>query len=266
MGDLFFVSDVHFGLQEKPKEQEKIDLMMSLFDEVDQKGETLFLVGDILDYWMEYKHVVPKGHVHFFSGLSRLTKKGIQVVYLAGNHDFHLGSYFQEEFGVKPHYGMYEFEFNQNKFVLAHGDGIGKGDLGYKLFKTLIRNSFNLKLFKIFHPDLGVGLMNYLSKLSRKHTYSPTDYGENERLYIFANELLKNKKFDYFVCGHRHVPKLEKLSNHESYYVNCGTWIDSLPTYAQFNDDGMKLLNAINKEIVFSESTQQKLGKQSAVS
>lgn len=253
MSNLYFISDVHFGLQEKSKEQEKLELVLCLFEEIEQKGKALFLVGDILDYWMEYKHVVPKGHVRFFCGLSDLTRKGIEVYYLAGNHDFYLGSYFTEELGLKTIYGQLKLNLNGKKFILAHGDGIGKGDIGYKLYRAIIRNSFNLKLFKGIHPDIGVGLMNYLSRLSRKHTYSPLDYGENERLYIYANELLKKETFDYFICGHRHVPKLMPLNNHRSYYVNLGTWIDDKPTYGVFANNTMTLINAKNGKTLYSE-------------
>jgi UDP-2,3-diacylglucosamine hydrolase len=253
MRQVYFVSDIHFGLQQKSKEQEKLNLWLLLFEEIKQNGRQLFLVGDILDYWMEYKHVVPKGHIRFFNGLLELTQNGIEVYYLAGNHDFYLGSYFEQEMGVKTIYGQFSFEYNNKTFILAHGDGVGKGDLGYKLFRTLIRNGFNVKLFKLIHPDLGVGLMNYLSRLSRKHTYAPTDYGNQERLYIYANELLKNQQFDYFIAGHRHVAKLLPLNEPGRFYVNLGTWIDDQPTYATYDESGMHIINIKNREVIFSE-------------
>lgn len=155
-------------------------------------------------------------------------RRGVEVHYLAGNHDFYLGKYFEEELGVQTHYGALLHEIDGKLFYIVHGDGVGKGDIGYKIFRTLVRNTFNLAWYRWLHPDLGVGLMDYLSKLSRKHTYMEKDYGEKERLVVFANEELARSSFDYFVCGHRHIVKLLPLRNQKSYYVNCGTWIGGM--------------------------------------
>jgi UDP-2,3-diacylglucosamine hydrolase len=258
MKKIYFFSDVHFGLQEKDLEEAKTDLMLALLDDVRRDGQKLFMVGDILDYWMEYKHAIPKGYVRFFNALQMLTRSGVEVVYLAGNHDFYLGRYFDEELGVKTHYGAWEETLLGKKFYIIHGDGVGKGDLGYKLFRTLVRNNFNLRLFRIAHPNIGLGLMSYLSRLSRKHTYTPKDLGDKERITMFANEILPEKKFDYFVCGHRHIVKLHPLLNSTptkpSYYVNCGTWIGGMPTYAVFDGNEMSLIKAKSREVLFSET------------
>jgi len=249
----YFISDVHFGLQEKDKESEKLNLMLGLLEKIQEDGEQLFMVGDVLDFWMEYKHVVPKGHVRFFAALENLVLSGVKVTYLAGNHDFYLGSYFHESFGIETRYGQIEREICGKRFFIAHGDGIGKGDVGYKLFRSIVRNNFNLRLFRWLHPDLGVGLMSYLSQLSRRHTYAPTDYGEKERLIIYANELTEKTSFSYFVCGHRHVPKIHRLKNHQSYYVNLGNWIDETPTYGVFNGSAMEIRTVATHEVLFPE-------------
>jgi UDP-2,3-diacylglucosamine hydrolase len=254
MKKTFFFSDVHFGLQEKSQEEAKTDLMLSLFDQIEDEGRKLFMVGDILDYWMEYRHAIPKGYIRFFNGIDRLVRKGIEVVYIAGNHDFYLGNYFDQELGVKTHYGHYEETINNKRFYIVHGDGIGKGDTGYKLFKTLVRNNFNLGIFRLLHPNIGLGLMSYLSRLSRRHTYTPKDLGEKERLIVYANELLAQKDFDYFVCGHRHIVKLHLLQNQKSYYVNLGTWIGGMPTYGVFDGIDMKLVKAKTNETLFTNT------------
>lgn len=256
MKKTYFFSDVHFGLQERRQEEVKTDLMLDLLDEVGRDGKRLYMVGDILDYWMEYKHVVPKGHFRFFSALYELSRSGVDVHYLAGNHDFYLGRYFDDELGVKTHYGALRHEIDGKKFYIVHGDGLGKGDKGYKLFRKLARNAFNLAWYRWLHPDFGVGIMDYLSKLSRKHTYSPKDYGENERLIVFANQELLREPFDYFVCGHRHIVKLHLLRNQKSYYVNCGTWIGGTPTYAVFDGMEMKLMNAKTRQVLYAESQE----------
>ncbi|MDX2129582.1 MAG: UDP-2,3-diacylglucosamine diphosphatase [Chloroherpetonaceae bacterium] len=249
----YFFSDVHFGLQEKPIEDVKIETMLSLFDEIKREGSRLFMVGDILDYWMEYKHAVPKGHTRFFNGLIDLVNAGIKVDYLAGNHDFYLGSYFKDELGVDTHYGAIREVIDGKNFYIVHGDGVGKGDLGYKIFRTLVRNNFNLWWYRGLHPNLGVGLMAYLSKLSRKHTYSPKDEGEKERLIVFANEIGATEPLDYFICGHRHIVKLHPLHTCNGFYVNCGTWIGGMPTYAVFNGKSMEIRKAKNHEVLYQE-------------
>ncbi|ACF13052.1 metallophosphoesterase [Chloroherpeton thalassium ATCC 35110] len=252
----YFISDVHFGLQEKEKESAKLNAMLSLLERIQEDGERLFLVGDILDFWMEYRHVVPKGHVRFFAALENLVLSGVKVTYLAGNHDFYLGRYFQESFGIETQYGQIEAQLHGKLFLMAHGDGIGRGDLGYKFFRSVVRNNFNLRLFRWIHPDWGVGLMSYLSRLSRRHTYSPTDYGEKERLIIYANELTEKTSFSYFVCGHRHVPKIHRLKNQQSFYVNLGTWIDETPTYGVFDGTAMAIRSAETHAVVFSENAK----------
>lgn len=255
----YFFSDVHFGLQEKAQEDAKLEVMLALLDQVGQDGKRLYMVGDILDYWMEYRHVVPKGYVRFFSALQSLVRRGVRITYLAGNHDFYLGNYFDEELGVKTHYGALEVLLGKKKFYLAHGDGIGNGDIGYKLFRKLLRNNSNLRLFRWVHPDFGVGLMSYLSRLSRKHTYDPVDFGEQERLIVFANELTEKVNFDYFVCGHRHVLKLHRLKNRKSFYVNLGTWIGDEPTYAVFDGEQIQLRNAKTNTVVAEEQVTHEL-------
>ncbi len=256
MKKTYFFSDVHFGLQERHLEEAKTDLMLSLLDEVKREGKLLYMVGDILDYWMEYKHVVPKGPYRFFAALYELVRAGVEVHYLAGNHDFYLGKYFDDELGVKTHYGVLRHEIDGKRFYIVHGDGVGKGDTGYKLFRALVRNNFNLAWYRWLHPDFGVGIMDYLSKLSRKHTYTEKDYGELERLIVFANQELQENPFDYFVCGHRHIVKLHLLRNQKSYYVNCGTWIGGMPTYAVFDGTDMKLIKAKTREILYSQSPE----------
>lgn len=254
MKKTYFFSDVHFGLQTKAQEQAKLETMLRLCEEIGREGERLLMVGDIFDYWMEYKHAVPKGHIRFLSALDSLVRAGVEVTYFAGNHDFYLGKYFTEELGISVHYGELETEIGGKKFYICHGDGVGKGDTGYKLFRSLVRNDFNLAWFRWLHPDFGLGLMAHLSQLSRKHTYIEKDYGEAERIFVYANELAPEKKFDYFVCGHRHIVKLSPLTSRpQSYYVNLGTWIGGTPTYAVFDGHELQIRNAKTRELVFAE-------------
>ncbi len=233
MPGIYFISDLHLGLQDEKTEQLKLDNLERLFAIIKKEGSSLYMLGDILDYWMEFRHLIPKGFTRFFCLLSDLVRHGIEVVYVAGNHDFYLGQFFDDELGLKTMYGLNEVTIEGRKFVFAHGDALGEGDLGYKLFTRLVRNRFNLGLLSAFHPDLAIGLMKWLSRLSRTHKPGPRVF-VNDRLLNFAESMAIVKDFDYFLCGHNHVRGLKQLSTGKSRYVNLGTWIDGSSPYGVF--------------------------------
>jgi len=235
----YFISDIHIGLQDQKNEQLKLDNLERLFTIIKAEGRSLYMLGDILDYWMEFYHVIPKGFSRFISLLSDLVRHNIEVVYLAGNHDFYLGRYFDDELGVKTIYGMHERLIDGRKFLIAHGDGLGKGDIGYKLFARVVRNRFNLSLLE-FHPYLAIGLMKYLSRLSRKHKKVDRVF-ETDRLLNFAESLAAERKFDYFVCGHNHAQGLKELSVSPCRYINLGSWIEGKLPYGVFKNGVFQL-------------------------
>ncbi len=239
MTSTFFISDIHVGLQDKRSEQQKLDSLERLFAIISAEGRSLYMLGDILDYWMEFRHVIPKGFTRFFCLLSGLVRSGVEVVYIAGNHDFYLGRFFQEELGVQTLCGMHEACIGGRKFVLAHGDGLGKGDLGYKFFATVIRHPFNIALLSGFHPDLAVGLMKGYSLHSRENK-PDTRVRDSARLLDFAEKMAGEKDFDYFICGHNHVRGITNLRKGKT-YVNLGSWIDGSRSYGVFHDGVMEL-------------------------
>jgi UDP-2,3-diacylglucosamine hydrolase len=234
MPGLYFVSDVHLGLQDTQEEEQKLDRLESLFTMIREDGGALYLLGDILDYWMEYRHVIPKGFTRFLCLLSNLARHGVEVSYFAGNHDFYLGRYFDEELGVRTFYGMHEVRRDDKVFLLSHGDGLGPGDLGYKLFARFARNRFNLGLLTGFHPDLATALMKRLSRLSRDHK-PDTMKAEPTRLSDFAASLAMERVFDYFVCGHNHAEKIKVVHESGSRYVNLGSWIEGHYPYGHYD-------------------------------
>jgi UDP-2,3-diacylglucosamine hydrolase len=234
MPPLYFVSDIHLGLQDKQAERVKLERLETLFSIIRKEGGALYLVGDILDYWMEYRHVIPKGFTRFLCLLSELVRSGVQVYYLAGNHDFELGRYFDEELGVKSLYGMQEVRHDGRSFLVAHGDGLGEGDLTYKIFARFVRNRFNLGMITGFHPDLATALMMKLSRLSRKHKPVDSTY-EPKRLIEFATSLARERDFDYFVCGHNHAERMKPVNESGCTYVNLGTWIEGRYPYGVYD-------------------------------
>ncbi len=237
---IYFISDLHLGLQDETSEQLKMENLERLFAIIKAEGRSLYMLGDIMDYWMEFRHLIPKGFTRFLCMLNDLVRHNVEVVYVAGNHDFYLGRYFDDELGVKTLYGVHELLLDGQKFIVAHGDGLGKGDIGYKLFARLVRNRFNLALLSGFHPDLAIGLMKMLSQFSRKHKHTDRVF-EINRLLQVAELLVAEQKFDYFVCGHNHVKGITELSNGTSRYVNLGTWIDGTLPYGVFDNGVFQL-------------------------
>jgi len=231
----YFISDFHAGLQDEKTEQLKLDNLERLFAIIKAEGRSLYMLGDIFDYWLEFRHVIPKGFTRLFCLLSDLVRSQIEVIYVAGNHDFFLGRYFDDELGIRTLYGMHELQIDGSRFVIAHGDGLGKGDIGYKLFARVVRNRFNLALLSGFQPDLAIGLMKRLSQLSRKHKPDNRVF-ENDRLLNFAELLAKEKEFDYFLCGHNHVKGITELAGGRKTYVNLGSWIEGGTPYGVFRD------------------------------
>jgi UDP-2,3-diacylglucosamine hydrolase len=240
MSALYFLSDLHLGLQEPQAEMKKLDQLDSLFSVIRNEGGALYLLGDILDYWMEYRHVIPKGFTRFFCMLSGLVRGGVEVTWLAGNHDFWLGRYFDEELGVKTLYGMHEVRHDGKLFLMAHGDGLGAGDTGYKLFARFVRLPFNLKVLTAFHADLATALLKRFSLLSRKHKKVDMQI-EMTRLFDFATALARKRDFDYFVCGHNHSERLQVVHESGSTYVNLGSWIEGKYQYGVYEQGEFRL-------------------------
>ena len=240
MPGLYFLSDLHLGLQEPQAEQEKLERLETLFALIREQGGALYLLGDILDYWMEFRHVVPKGFTRFFCMLSGLVQSGVEVTWLAGNHDFYLGSFFDDELGVKTGYGLQEVRHDGKLFLVAHGDGLGEGDTGYKLFARFVRNRFNLGLLTAFHSDLATALMKRFSLLSRKHKKVDMR-AESTRLLDFATALALERDFDYFVCGHNHSERIEKVHESGSTYANLGSWIEGRYQYGVYEQGQFRI-------------------------
>ncbi len=239
MSSTYFISDIHIGLQDDRSELMKLDKLEQLFSAIKADGCALYMLGDILDFWLEFRHVIPKGFTRFLCLLSDLVCHKVEVVYMAGNHDFYLGRYFDDELGIKTLYGMHELHLDGLKFLVAHGDGLGKGDLGYKIFSRLVKNRYNLALLKGFHPDLAIGLMKGLSQLSRTHKPDNRHF-ETDRLLNFAEALAIEKNFDYFICGHNHLFGIKELEQ-RGRYVNLGTWIEGSFPYGVFDQGVFEL-------------------------
>ena len=238
---IYFLSDFHLGAPNYEQSLVREKKIVRFLDEIRHNAAVIFIVGDMFDFWYEYRTVVPKGYVRLLGKLAELTDAGISIHFFVGNHDMWMNDYLQKELNIPVYYEPKEFEFNQRKFLIGHGDGLGPGDHGYKLLKKVFRNPVCQWLFGILPPYVGVGLANYLSRRSRAQTgaVEETFLGEDkEWLIIYCKEVLQQNKVDFFVFGHRHLPIDFRLSD-TSRYINLGDWIRYF-SYAAF--DGEQLI------------------------
>jgi UDP-2,3-diacylglucosamine hydrolase len=239
---IYFASDQHFGAPTPevsfPREQK----FVAWLDEVKQDAEAIFLLGDLFDFWFEYKTVVPKGFVRILGKLAEIRDSGIPIYFFVGNHDLWMDDYFQKELNIPVYHDNKEFTFYNKTFLIGHGDGKGPGDKGYKRMKKVFVHPFSKWLYRWLHPDLGMCLAQYLS-VKNKLISGAEDVvflGEDKEWLIqYAKRKLESKHYNYFVFGHRHLP-LQLAIGENSEYVNLGDWIGYF-TYGVFDGESFQL-------------------------
>lgn len=246
---IYFLSDFHLGAPDAASSLEREKHVVRFLDQIKNDAAEIFLVGDMFDFWYEYRKVVPKGFTRLLGKLAELSDAGIPMNFFVGNHDMWMKDYFQKELNIPVYFEPKEFERNGKKFLIGHGDGLGPGDQGYKFLKKIFRNPLCQWLFGILPPYLGMGLANYLSRRSRAQTGASEEVflGEDkEWLIIYCKEALKEKKFDFLIFGHRHLA-IDYRLNETSRYINLGDWIHYY-TYAVFDGNELQLRSFLNKD------------------
>lgn len=239
---IYFLSDFHLGSPDYDQSLQRERAIVSFLDKAHKDAAAFFIVGDMFDFWFEYKQVVPKGYVRLLGKLAEITDSGIPIHFFVGNHDMWMSGYFEKELNIEVYHEPKTFTLNGKKMYVGHGDGLGPEDHGYKFMKSVFRNKICQWLFGLLHPSLGIGLANFFSGISRKKTGSADSVflGEDkEWLIIFSRQVLAREHFDYFVFGHRHLPLDIKLTD-KSRYINLGDWIKYF-TYAEFDGEQMQL-------------------------
>lgn len=239
---VFFLSDFHLGAPNAEKSLVREKRVIRFLDRIKNQAATIFIVGDLFDFWYEYKKVVPKGYVRILGKLAELTDAGIAIHFFVGNHDMWMKDYFQKELNIDVYFEPASFEFYGKRFLVGHGDGLGPGDKGYKFIKKIFRNRACQWLFGILPPAMGMGIAHYFSRKSRAQTGMTDEQflGEDKEWLIqYCKEVLKKEHFDYLVFGHRHLPIDFKLSD-TSRYINLGDWIKYF-SYAEFDGQNMEL-------------------------
>lgn len=240
---IYFASDNHLGAPTNEASRPREKKFVAWLDEIKHDAAAIFLLGDLFDFWFEYKTVVPKGFTRTLGKLAEISDSGIPIYFFVGNHDLWMDGYFEEELNIPVYHKPKEFTFNNKTFFIGHGDGLGPHDKGYKRMKKVFTNPFFKWLFKWVHPDIGVRLAQYLS-VKNKLISGDDDAAflgeENEWLVQYSKRKLEDKHRDFFLFGHRHLP-LEISLNSTSKYINLGDWIQYY-TYGVFDGENFELI------------------------
>ena len=239
---IYFSSDNHLGAPSPEASMPREKKFVRWLDNVKGDAAAIFLLGDLFDFWFEYKTVVPKGFVRVLGKLAEITDSGVPIYFFVGNHDLWMRDYFEKELNIPTYRDPMEFEFNEKLFLIGHGDGKGPGDKGYKRMKKVFTNPFFKWLFRWLHPEIGMRLAQYLS-VKNKIISGDEDKKflgkENEWLAQYARRKLETKHYDYFIFGHRHLPMEIEIGPNSTYF-NLGDWISHF-TYGVFDGYEFKL-------------------------
>jgi UDP-2,3-diacylglucosamine hydrolase len=238
---IYFASDFHLGVPDAQSSLDREKRIINFLDDCSKDAQTIFLVGDLFDFWFEYKHTVPKGYTRFIGKLSALVDAGIEIVIFTGNHDMWMNDYFIKEVGATIYHDPIKVLVNNKKLFIGHGDGLGPGDHSYKFLKKVFRNPFLQWCFNWLHPNIGISVANYWSKRSRAQAndYEEKFLGEDEWLWTFAKEKEQEEHHDCYIFGHRHLP-IDVKFGENSRYLNLGEWIN-FNTYVEFDGDNFEL-------------------------
>jgi len=239
---LYFASDFHLGAPSKQDSLEREMKIVRWLDEIKQDAHTIFLLGDIFDFWFEYKHAIPKGFIRLQGKLAELSDSGIPIVFFTGNHDMWMFDYFTKELNIPIYRKPIELEVEGKNLLIGHGDGLGPGDTSYKFLKKIFESKVCQWLFARLHPNFGIGLANFWSKRSRiSNTKKDEDTfkGEKEFLWQYCKDIEAQKHHDYYVFGHRHLP-LDLEVGQNSRYYNLGEWVN-YDTYGVFDGETFEL-------------------------
>lgn len=246
---IIFASDFHLGAPDFASSLERERKIVLWLEQEGRDAEQIFLVGDLFDYWFEYRSFVPKYHVRFLGALAKLSDAGKKIHIFSGNHDVWMFDYFEKELNAIVHHQPFILESEKKKLYIAHGDGLGPGDAGYKFIKGVFRNPVCQWMYKRIHPDTGYRLATFFSNSSRnaqEESHQKYLGDENEWLYLHSQKILQTQHIDYFIYGHRHLPISRKVGP-SSVFINLGDWIRHF-SWAKFNDGEIELFTGFNHE------------------
>jgi UDP-2,3-diacylglucosamine hydrolase len=237
---VYFASDIHLGSGGFKKSIERERRVVRWLDEIKHDAQALYLVGDVFDFWHEWDRAAPQGFTRFLGKLAELSDAGVKIHYFTGNHDIWVYKYLKKEIGLELYRKELKTKIFGKSFYIAHGDGLGPGDRGYKLLKLIFTNKFLQWCFKnLLHPDFALWIGQTWSNSRRMSERDPVFYEDNEWLVMHSKEELKKEHFDYFVYGHRHLPGIFPIAENVQ-YINLGDWLGNY-TYGVFDGENFEL-------------------------
>lgn len=239
---IYFASDLHLGARALKNNAANEARFVRWLDEVRKDATEIYLLGDIFDFWFEYKKAVPKGGVRLLGKIAEIADSGIPIHYFAGNHDAWLFGYFEEELGIKVYHKPIDVVWNNKKLKIGHGDGLGPGDKFYKFMKFIMDNKICRFLFRWLHPDIGLWIALQWSRKSREKGGAVESYlgDDREWLFQYCKKQLEREHYDYFIFGHRHLDIDVQLNEKGSRYINIGEWFSKY-TYGVFDGNEFTL-------------------------
>jgi len=239
---IYFASDFHLGTPNFTESLAREKKIVKWLNEVKKDATEIYLMGDIFDFWFEYKYTVPKGFTRFLGTIASIVDSGIPVHFFIGNHDMWMFDYLPQELGITIHRKQGIFKLGKKTFFLGHGDGLGPGDTNYKRIKKIFSNRFSQWLFARIHPNFSFSIANYWSRESRKKGKEPQTFLGEDKEWLVAyckRKLEQHPQIDYFVFGHRHLPISHHITN-KILYINTGDWLNHF-TYAVFDGEQLEL-------------------------
>lgn len=241
----YFISDLHLGASYITDRRQHEQRVVEWLQSIQSDCERLFLVGDILDYWYEYKYVVPRGYVRFFGQLASMSDAGVEITWLIGNHDIWIFDYIPSELGVKVVDGAIIQEIEGKKFYISHGDGVGYQSRGFRFLRSLFRNRFCQRLYSAVHPGLTIPFAHNWSASSRKGEQKykadkPKEYATDNVERWAKGYAIENRDINYIVMGHYHQVVDKKITK-TCRLVVLGDWIDKF-SFAVFDGNDLKMM------------------------
>jgi UDP-2,3-diacylglucosamine hydrolase len=239
---IFFASDFHLGVPDHATSLEREKRIVRWLDTIKHEAHAIYLLGDIFDFWFEYKHAIPRGFIRLQGKLAELRDNGIPICFFTGNHDMWMFDYFPNELGIPVFRSPQTLIVGKHTLLIGHGDGLGPGDTTYKFLKKFFDSKLCQWLFARIHPNLGVGIASFWSRKSRISNLKKEEKFEGEErefLWVYCKEIESKVHHDFYIFGHRHLPLDLKL-NAQSRYINLGEWVN-FNTYAVYDGENMEL-------------------------
>lgn len=238
---VYFASDFHLGTPSQASSHAREKKLVRWLEEASKDADSIFLLGDIFDFWFEYKRAIPKGFIRFQGKLAELVDRGINIYIFTGNHDMWMFDYFTEELNIQVFKNPIQLVVNNSKFYIGHGDGLGPGDTQYKKLKKIFKNKISQRAFGMLHPSIGIGIAHKWSRKSRlaNNKHEEVFHGAKEHLLVYCKKKETEEHHDYYIFGHRHlVLDLEVSEN--SRYLNPGDWVNN-SSYIVFDGKSCQL-------------------------